>query len=187
MVGATLASEEITVWSRLPLMEKMRLPHNSADNIRIDRSAIVTSFFPPLHPCSDWSNLVFHLFTHALIGQTSLCTCRNRTCSEAATSDFSVRLHKPHGANFIARQNRRFVLREKASCGRGLRDRFSVVPPGQLLSVHTRQCPSRLHVYAACTKIDAQSHIPLSQNSRHHAGSMDTRTRCTQGKPGKHG
>ena len=47
---------------------EMRLSQNCGDNIRIDRSAIWTSFIPPLH-CYDWSNHVKPCFPPAEIEQ----------------------------------------------------------------------------------------------------------------------
>ena len=45
MVGTTVDSEEVTVWSRLyALMEEMKLSQNCGDDIPIDRSAILTYF-----------------------------------------------------------------------------------------------------------------------------------------------
>ena len=64
MVDATVDSEEITVWSRPVLC-----PHGG-DNEAVSEIVQMTfksmgppsgpSFIPPLHPCSDWSNLAFH-------------------------------------------------------------------------------------------------------------------------------
>ena len=59
MVGATVDSEEITQFEAGdPLTEEMRLSQNCGENLRIDRSAILTCFVPPLHPCSGWSNRI---------------------------------------------------------------------------------------------------------------------------------
>ena len=66
----------------------------------------------PIGPPSWFLSL--HLFTPALIGQTVLSISRNRTCCIPASCDICVRLHMPHGANFIARQNRRFFCGFKA-------------------------------------------------------------------------
>ena len=89
-------------------MEEMRLSENCGENIWIDRSAILTSFVPPLH--GD---------TTALIGQTVLSTRRNRTCSIPASCNISVCNYTcmPHSANFIAWQNCRFLCGCNASWG----------------------------------------------------------------------
>ena len=88
MVGATVDSEEITVWSRLRSLEMEEMTFES-----IGRPS--------------WLFFFYHLFTPALIGQTVLSTRRIEHALKAAMCDFSVRLHMPHGANFTGRQNRR--------------------------------------------------------------------------------
>ena len=74
MGDATVDSEEITIFGadytikyhEALNLKEMRLSQNCADNIQIERSPILTSFVPL--PCSDWSNLAFHLqkLDHAL-------------------------------------------------------------------------------------------------------------------------
>ena len=88
IVGATV---EITVWSQLRLLHGGdRAVSGYADNVQIDRSAILTSFVPLLHHYSDWSNLAFHWqkLQHALSLRAAISACFPPASKHATWCEF---------------------------------------------------------------------------------------------------